>query len=156
MVIKTKKTKLDKNNYIKLGVKNILKDQWWIFLICLGLMLPTFWVKTIWFIIIGVMSVFLYSLFWVIQFYGVTYLDQNKLLFESVRYEISSKYILMQISSKQGSPIGWDQIKKAYMTKTYFLLVISKVHFVYLPHKLFNSENDAKFFESILKRKNLL
>jgi hypothetical protein len=156
MIVKTKKYKLTTNTYIQLGLKNIVREQWWVFLIALALMSGTFFVRTIWFVVAANVGLLLYFLFWIIQFYGITYLEQNQLLFERLRYEISSQQIMIQLTSKQGMPIAWKQIKRATQSKSYFLLVISKAHLIYLPYKIFNSSNEIKFVETILKRKALI
>lgn len=156
MIVKTKKYKLPTSTYVQLGLKNILREQWWIFLIALAIMSGTFFIKTIWFVLAANIGLLLYFLFWTIQFYGITYLEQNKMLFERLRYEISSQQIVMQVTSKQGMPIAWDQITRVIKQKNAFLLVISKAHLVYWPHKIFNSPHEIKFVETILKRKKLL
>ena len=156
MIIKTKKYKLPTSTYIRLGLQNIIREQWWVLLIALAIMSGTFFIKTIWFVLIANIALLLYCLFWVAQFYGVTYLEQNQLLFERLRYEISSQQITIQLTAKQGMPITWDQVKKASKGKDAFLLVISKVHFIHLPYKIFNSKHEIKFIETILKRKGLL
>jgi hypothetical protein len=53
-------------------------------------------------------------------------------------------------------PISWEQIKRVRQDKDAFLLIISKVHLVHLPYKIFNSSHEIKFMETILKRKGLL
>lgn len=156
MIVKTKKYKLPTNTYVQLGLKNILREQWWVFLIALAIMSGTFFIKTIWFVLAANIGLLLYFLFWVIQFYGVTYLEQNQLLFDRLRYEISSQQIIIQVTSKQGMPITWDQVRRAIKQKNAFLLVISKAHLIYWPHKIFNSPHEIKFVETILKRKGLL
>jgi hypothetical protein len=156
MIVKTKKYKLPTNTYIQFGLKNIVREQWWVFLIALALMSGTFFVKTIWFVIGANVGLLLYFLFWTIQFYGITYLEQNQLLFERLCYEISSQQIIIQLTSKQGMPIAWEQVKRATQGKNYFLLVISKVHLIHLPYKIFNSTHEIKFVETILKRRSLI
>ncbi len=156
MIVKTKKYKLPTNTYVQLGLKNILREQWWVFLIALAVMSGTFWVPTVWWAVVTGAGLLLYFLFWVVQFYGVTYLEQNQLLFDRLSYEISSPQIVMQVSTKQGMPIGWDQVKRVIKQKNAFLLVISKAHLIYWPYKIFNSQHEVKFVETLLKRKGLL
>ena len=156
MIVKTKKYKLPTTTYVQLGLKNILREQWWVLLIALAIMSGTFFIKTIWSVLAANIGLLLYFLFWVIQFYGVTYLEQNQLIFDRLRYEISSQQIMIQVTSKQGMPIAWDQVKRAIRQKEAFLLVISKAHLIYWPHKIFNSNHEIKFVETILKRKGLL
>lgn len=156
MIVRTKKYKLPNSTYMLLGFKNIIREQWWVLLIALGLLSGTFFVKTIWFVIISILGLILYFLFWLIQFYGITQLEQNKFIFERLGYEITSQQIIMQINTKQGMPILWDQIKRAIQGKDHFLLVITKAHLIHLPYKIFNSKNEIKFVETILKRKGLI
>ena len=153
MNVRTKKYKLETGTYIKLGLINILKEQWWISLIFLAIcsgyiFLPSYW----WFIGAGIALV-LYILFWVIQFTGVTQMEQSKILFERLGYEINSQQVLIKVSAKQGMPIKWDSIKKARVGKDYILLVVNKVQLIHLPFRIFNTENERKFVETILKRK---
>ena len=153
MIVKTKKYKLSTKTYIQLALKNIVREQWWVFLIALAIMSGTFFVKTIWFVLSANIGLLLYFLFWLLQFYGVTYLEQNRLLFERLRYEISSQQLIIQITTKQGMPIAWDQVKRATKGKEAFVLIISKAHLIYLPYKIFNSQHEI---ETILRRKGLL
>ncbi len=141
---------------MQLGLKNIVREQWWVFLIALAIMSVTYFVQTIWFVLGASIGLLLYFLFWLIQFYGITYLEQNQPLFERLRYEISSQHIMIQLTSKQGMPIAWEQVKRATHGNGYFLLVISKAHLIYLPYKIFNSKHEIKFVETILKRRALI
>lgn len=157
MVIKTKKYKLDKNKYIKLAFKNILKQQWWIitpvFLIILGL---GFYLKSYLLAGLSILVLVIYLGFWILQFYGVTMMDQSKLIFARVNYEISSKKIIIFVSTKQGVPIEWNQVKKVEINKKYFLFILSKAHIIYLPYSIFNNENSVTFLKTLVKRKNLI
>jgi hypothetical protein len=157
MVVKTKNYKLEKKTYINLAFKSIMKQQGWIaglaaFAICLGYI----WIPSIWWFIGAFTGVLLYLLFWYIQFYGVTQLEQSKMLFEKFFYEINSQQILMKINAREGMPIKWDQIQKASIGKDFFVLYINKAQLLYWPFKIFNSENERKFVTSILKSKGLV
>ena len=156
MIVRTKKHKLETTRYVQLGISNIVREQWWVFLIALAIMSITFVIKSMWFVLGASIGLLLYFFFWIIQFYGVTYLPQNQWLFGRLRYEISSQHIMIQVSPKQGMPIAWDQVKKAIKGKRYFLLVISKAHLIYFPHKIFSSKHEIKFVETILQRKALI
>lgn len=156
MKVRTKKYQLDKNNYIKLSFQNILREQWWVFLIAMAIVAPTFITHSIWFAVLGAIGLIGYLLFWLVQFYGVTYLEQTQLIFQKVSYEITSHQILVQLNPKQGIPIGWDQIKRARHNKDAFILLLSKAHMIHLPHKIFQSAHEIKFLETLLKRKKLL
>ncbi|WP_243018011.1 MULTISPECIES: YcxB family protein [Candidatus Cardinium] len=156
MIVKTKKYKISNSLYIKLGIQNILRIQWWIFPLLVLFMSSTFFIKTIWFVLGGIIAFAFYLIFWVIQFYGLTRLDTNRLMFERVGYEINNQHLMMQINAKQAMPIPWIDIKKAFKKKGYFLLVLSKVQFFYLPFKIFHGDNEIKFFTTVLQRKGLL
>lgn len=153
MIVKTKKYTLENGTYIKLALTNILREQWWVFLIALAIMCGAFFVFSWWWIIGALIALALYILFWVIQFAGVTQLEQNKVLFERLSYEINSQQILIKVSAKQGMPLKWNMIKKARIGKDYFLLIVSKAQLIHLPFRIFNTDNERKFIESILKRK---
>jgi hypothetical protein len=59
----------------------------------------------------------------------------------------------MKINPREGMPMKWDQIKKAAIGKDYFVLFVNKAQMIYLPFKIFNTENERKFLTSILKTK---
>lgn len=156
MIVKTKKYKLQTGTYIKLGLINILKEQWWVFVIYLVICAMYLVIPSHWWITGASIALLLYVLFWVIQFAGIPQLEQNKVLFEKLGYEIDSRQILVKVSSKQGMPITWDMIKRATVAKDYFLLVVSKAQLIHLPFRIFNNDNQVKFVETILKRKGLV
>jgi hypothetical protein len=156
MIVKTKKYKLETGTYIKLGLLNILKEQWWVLLIYLAVCAMYFVIPSLWWVIGGTIALVLYILFWVIQFAGIPQLEQNKVLFEKLGYEIDSRQIMVKVSSKQGMPITWDMVKRAAIGKNYFVLVVSKAQLIHLPFRIFNNDNQIKFVETILKRKGLL
>lgn len=157
MIVKTKNYKLEKKIYINLALKSVLKQQGWIagaaaLVICLGYV----WIPSIWWFIGAFIGLGLYLLFWWIQFYGVTQLDQGKMLFEKFSYEITSQQILMKINPREGMPLKWDQIQRANTGKNFFVLYVNKAQLIYWPFKIFNTENDRKFVASVLKAKGLL
>jgi hypothetical protein len=156
MIIKTKNYRLEKKDYRRLALQNILREQWWVSLIVLAICLGFFWVQTLWWFMAALLGAGLYLLFWWIQFYGVTQLEQGKMLFERFSYEINSQQILMKINAREGMPMKWDQIKRAKVGKNYFLLMVNKAQLIHLPFKIFNSENERKFLISILRTKGLL
>lgn len=156
MIIRTRKYQLPTKTYIRLGFKNILNEQWWVFIIALAICGGYFIIPSAWWFIGAGIGLVLYLLFWLIQFAGITQLEQGKLLFERLGYEITSQQILIKLTSKQGMPIKWDQVKKAYKGKNYFLLVVSKAQLIHLPFRIFNTENERKFMETILKRKGFI
>lgn len=153
MNVRTKKYKLETGTYIKLGLLNVVRDQWWVFLIVVAICCGYFWISSNWWFIGAGIGLVLYILFWIIQFTGITQMEQSKILFERLGYEINSQQILMKLSSKQGMPIKWENIKKARVGKNHILLVVNKVQLIHLPFRIFNTENERKFVETILKRK---
>jgi hypothetical protein len=156
MIVKTKKYQLSTKKYIKLGMLNILRSQWWVILIALAIASMTFVIPSNWWWIGSLIAFVLYGLFWLIQFAGVPQLEQNKILFERLNYEITSQQIMIKLNPKQGMPMKWENIKKAFVGKDFYLLVLSKAQFIYLPFRIFNSDNERKFMETILRRKNYI
>jgi hypothetical protein len=156
MIVKTKNYRLEKKSYIKLAMRNILKQQWWVGLIVIAICLGYIWIPSIWWFIGAFIGAALYLLFWWVQFYGVTQLEQGKMLFERLSYEINSQQILIKLSAREGMPMKWDQIKSAQIGKDHFLLMVNKAQLIHLPFKIFNSENERKFVTSILKTKGYI
>ncbi len=157
MIVKTKNYKLEKKIYINIALKNVLKKQGWMaglgaFVICLGYI----WIPSIWWFIAAVLGLGLYLLFWWVQFYGVTQLEQGKMLFEKFHYEITSQQIIMKLNPREGMPLKWDQIQAAEIGKDFFVLYINKAQILYWPFKIFNTDNERKFVGSILKTKGLV
>jgi hypothetical protein len=156
MIVRTKKYQLATGKYIGLALVGVLKQQWWVFLIYFAICSGFFIIPNAWWIIGASIALILYLLFWLVQFAGVTQLEQSKFLFNKLNYELSSQQILVKLNSKQGMPMKWDQIKRASAKKEAFLLFVSKAQLIYLPHRIFNSDNEIKFFETILKRKGYI
>ncbi|MDB4290730.1 YcxB family protein [Cyclobacteriaceae bacterium] len=156
MIVRTKKYQLATGKYIGLALVGVLKQQWWVFLIYFAICSGFFIIPNAWWIIGASIALILYLLFWLVQFAGVTQLEQSKFLFNKLNYELSSQQILVKLNAKQGMPMKWDQIKRASAKKEAFLLFVSKAQLIYLPHRIFNSDNEIKFFETILKRKGYI
>lgn len=156
MNIRTRKYQLETGTYIKTALAAVLKEQWWVGLIYLGICAGYLWIPNWWWIIGASIGLVLYILFWLIQFAGVTQLEQGKILFQKLSYEINSQQILIKLNSKQGMPMKWDQIKRAKKSKDAFVLFVSKAQIIHLPFRIFNSDNEIKFLESVLKRKGYL
>lgn len=159
MIVKTKNYRLEKKTYVNLALKSILRKQGWIagavaIVLCLCYFIPG--VHSFWWFIGAFVGLGLYLLFWWIQFYGVTQLEQGKMLFEKFSYEISSQQVLMKINPREGMPLKWDQIKSAEVGKDYFLLFVNKAQLIYWPFKIFNTDNERKFVASILRTKGLV
>ncbi|NJO03649.1 MAG: YcxB family protein [Bacteroidia bacterium] len=162
MIIKTKKYQLDSKTYRKIAMKNILLSQWWlptaIFfgIIILNLLLNLTVYENLWIYFLAPVGAGLYYLFWLVQFTGAPHLEQMKPMFQKLNYEISGKEILMKMNARQGMQMKWEMIKSAEKSKDAFILFFSKAQFLHLPFRIFNSDNDLRFTEALLKRKNLL
>ncbi|MGB0521382.1 MAG: YcxB family protein [Flammeovirgaceae bacterium] len=158
MNIKTKKYQLESKTYVNIALKNVMKKYWWAWLVPVAIMLiPIFSPGALWWCFgIALTLSILYVLFWVIQFSAITKLDQYKMLFERLSYEINSQKILIKLNAKQGMPVNWEQIQNAKKGKDYFILELSMAQFIYLPFSIFKGEHEVKFLESILKRKGLI
>ena len=156
MIVKTKKYELPKNTYIGIAFKSVLAQQWWVFAIFLAICAGYFLAPSHWWITGASIALVLYFLFWLIQFAGVTQLEQGKILFEKLAYEITSQQILMKLNAKQGMPLKWEQIKRAKKGKDSFTFFLSKAQLIHLPFRVFKTENEIKFIETILKRKGLI
>jgi hypothetical protein len=156
MIVKTKKYALDKKAYMIAGLRNVMIDQWWVILIAIAISSMTFFIPSNWWWIGALIALTLYILFWVIQFAGVTQLEQSKQLFEKLSYEIDSRQILIKLNSKQGMPMKWEQVKRAWVDKKQFVLVINKAQMMLFPFTVFKTQNEIKFVETILKRKGYI
>ena len=156
MIVRTKKYQLPTNTYIKTALGSVLKQQWWVGLIFLAICAGYLWIPNWWWIIGATIALVLYLLFWLIQFAGVTQLEQGKFMFQKMSYEITSQQILLKLNPKQGMPMKWDQIKRAKKGKDHFVLFASKAQLLYFPFRIFNSENEIRFVETVLKRKGYI
>lgn len=157
MIVKTKNYKLEKKIYIQLALRSVLKRQGWIAVsAAVALCLCYIWIPSIWWFIAAFAGLGLYILFWWIQFYGVTQLEQGRMLFEKFSYEISSQQILMKISPREGMPMKWDQIQRAAVGKDFYVLYVNKAQLIYWPFKIFNTDNERKFVASILRSKGFV
>jgi hypothetical protein len=95
-------------------------------------------------------------LFWAAQFYGLSQVPQGKVLFDKLSYEFEQKQIKIMKSQKEGMMMPWDSIKKATMGKDAITLKLSIVQFIHLPYSIFQTENDLKFTERLLRQKGLI
>lgn len=156
MNIKTKKFQMESNAYVKYAMLNVIKEWWWAFLIPASLIGLSLFLGAHWPWITALVLTILYLLFWAVQFVGVTQHPNFKMMFEKVNYEINSQQVLMKLNAKQGMPLKWDMIKTAQSKKDAFVLIVNRAQIIYLPHSIFNNNNDIKFVESILKRKEYI
>ena len=124
MVVKTRKYGLDPKDYKSIALKSVLTDLWWVFLIPVAMGITGILIGWLWLPITAVVLTILYIAFWWIQFTGIANLEQYKMLFEKLSYEITSKNILMKLNPKQGMPIEWSQVKSAQVGDDFILLKI--------------------------------
>ncbi len=153
MIIRTKKYQISTRKYIGIAMNGVIRQQWWVAPIYLAICAGYLWIPNWWWVIGATIALAIYFLFWLIQFAGVTQLEQGKFMFQKLQYEISSQQILLKISSKQGMPMKWEQIKRVRRTKEGFVLFASKAQLIYFPNKIFNNTNEIRFLETVLKRK---
>lgn len=162
MTVTTKRHGLEKNEYIKIAFFQHVKEQWYWLLIpaavlILGLVLNFTGIYKNWWVgICAIIGGALYLAFWGAQFAGVTQQEANKQLFERMIYEIDSRHITVKLNAKEGGIMKWDMIKTVEKSKDAYLLHLGKAQFLHFPFRIFNSDNDIKFFESILRRKELM
>lgn len=158
MVIKTKKYQLPTQTYVRIAFAQAMKEFWWAWFVPVGIMLipllyaPAFW----WCFSIALLLSVLYLLFWWAQFTAATQIEQNKMMFDKMSYEIDSRQILIKLRPDQGAPLGWDKIQGAVRTSEAFVLHVSRGQFLYLPLSIFSSDLNIQHLETILKRKDLL
>jgi len=158
MTIKTKKYQLDHKTFINLSLLNALREFWWVWFVPVAILLiPIFYTPALWWCVgIALLISILWVLFWAVQFVGVTQMEQFKVYFERLFYEFDSRQILIKKNDKEGMQLTWDKVVKVKKNKEAYLLYFSKYQFLYLPFKIFQSEHDGKFFETLLKRKEFL
>ncbi|MDX1903753.1 MAG: YcxB family protein [Thermonemataceae bacterium] len=162
MLIKTKKYELSPKTYRRLGIQYIFKKQWWlpaaIFagVIVLNILINVLGYRNLWIYFLALIGAWGWYLFWWIQYTGIPQMPQNKVMFEKFTYEITSQQILIKKTATEGMVIKWEMIKEVTKTKDAFVFILSKAQFLHFPFKIFNSENEIKFLEAILQRKNLL
>jgi len=153
MIIRTKKFQMNKSEYIKKGFYNLILEQWWVLIIYLALCGIYYFSPSIWWIVGASIALFIYLIFWLIQFFGVTQVEQSSYMFDRLSYEISSNQIMMKINNKQGMPIKWDTVKKVKIQNDGFLFKLNIVQFIIFPFRVFNNDNEIRFLKSILNRK---
>lgn len=156
MIVKTKKYRLSPSHYVRIALWNLFRGQWWISLISMAFSGAIFYVGYPIASMLPMLLLLLYVLFWWIQLYGVTKMEDNRLMFERLFYELSKDRVVIFLSTKQGMPIEWKQITSAREGKDYFILFISKVQFIYLPFSIFQGEQPLHLTRMLLKNKKLI
>lgn len=177
LAIRTKKYQLDTNTYTRMALGQVARREWWYALIplALGLAPALIW-PSWWWVVLAVVLVVLFVLLRAAQITSVTQMEQSKPLFERMNYEIDQRQILLRLNEKQGMNLTWDMIGQARRDPDAYLLFLKQGEapadltgwrrwiartfdvpvFLHLPLRIFNSPNDLKLFDSMLRRKNLL
>ncbi|WP_400192926.1 hypothetical protein [Hymenobacter sp. B81] len=177
LAIRTKKHQLEKDTFTRMALTMVWKRDWWQALIPLVvLLLPALFVFSWWWVAAAVLVTVLYVLLRSAQVTGVTQMEQSKALFERVHYEMDQRQLLLRLNQEQGMRLTWDMIESVRRDKEAYVLflkqpdlagqvagwraLLAKVMYVpvflHLPTRIFNSPNDLRLFESILRRKGLL
>ena len=160
-----------------MALKQVWSHDWWYALIPLVLLLlPAVFSFSWWWVVAAVGVTLLFVLVRSAQVLGVTQMEQGNPLFERLYYEIDQRQILMKRNEREGMNMTWDMIQRGVHSSDSFMLwlkpptdaqlpggwkgwVAKKFQvpvFVHLPHRIFNSTNDIKLLESIMRRKSLL
>ncbi|WP_019949267.1 hypothetical protein [Hymenobacter aerophilus] len=177
MAIRTKKHQLDTNTYTSIAMGRVWRREWWYALIpfAVGLLPAIIW-HSWWWLALSVGLTLLYVLFRSAQVTGVTQVEQSKPLFEKMSYEFDNKQIVLRRSEKEGMRLTWDMIGEVKREPAGYLLLLKSPElpeevkgfkrwmartfdapiFVEVPDRIFNSGNDQKLFEAMLRRKSLL
>ena len=177
LAIRTKKTQFDTNTYTRLAMAEVWKKDWPYALIPFALgLLPAIFLPSWWWVLLAVVLTILFVLFRSAQVTGVTQMEQSKPLFERMSFEMDQRQLLLRVSPEKAMQLSWDMIGRARRQDDAYLLYLKPGAppeglapwrlwvartfdvpvFLHLPQRIFNSPNDLKLFEALLRRKNLL
>ena len=157
MTVKTRKYALPKRRYLHLAYIGFLQKQGkWILMAYVVLNTGIFIWFSWWWLIGSTSALLMYLLFWLLQFKGVTYLEQFKLLFDRLSYEIDSRQIIIKLNTREGMPIPWAKVKRARVQGDGFVFYLSTAQIIYLPFKVFQSNHEIKVIEALLRRKQYI
>jgi hypothetical protein len=155
----------------------VWKKDWYYALIPFALgLLPALFVHSWWWLALSVVLTVLFVLFRSAQVTGVTQMEQSKPLFERMNFEMDNKQLLLRVGPEKAMQLTWDMIGKARRDTDAYLLYLKPGTppadtagwrmwlartfdvpvFLHLPLRIFNSSNDLKLFEALLRRKSLL
>ncbi|AWM34124.1 YcxB family protein [Hymenobacter nivis] len=177
LAIVTKKTQFDTNAYTKLAMAEVWRKDWVYALVpfALGLLPAIIW-HSWWWLVLSFVLTLLFVLLRSAQVTGVTQMEQSKPLFERMSFEMDPKQLLLRVSKEKAMQLTWDMIGKVRRDDDAYLLYLKPGAppadtagwrlwiartfdvpvFLHLPQRIFNSDNDRKLFEALLRRKNLL
>ncbi len=177
LAIVTKKSQFDTNAYTKLAMAEVWRKDWVYALVpfAIGLLPAIIW-HSWWWLALSFVLTLLFVLLRSAQVTGVTQMEQSKPLFERMSFEMDQKQLLLRVSKEKAMQLTWDMIGKARRADDAYLLYLKPGDppadtagwrlwiartfdvpvFLHLPQRIFNSDNDRKLFEALLRRKNLL
>nr|WP_262905894.1 hypothetical protein [Hymenobacter terricola] len=177
MAIRTKKTQFTTDNYTRLVMVEVWKKDWPYALIPFAIgLLPAVFVHSWWWLALSLVLTLLFVLFRSAQVTGVTQMEQTKPLFERMNFEMDQKQMLLRVGPEKAMQLTWDAFSRARRDADAYLLYFKPgpapegmapwrlwlarafdvPMFLHLPLRIFNSPNDLKLFEALLRRKNLL
>jgi hypothetical protein len=175
--IRTKKYQMDKDAFTRIAITQVWKKEWWYALIPFALfMLPAIFSFSWWWVAVAFIITLLFVLLRSAQVMGVTRVEQGNVLFEKLMYEIDNRQVLMKRNDREGMALTWDMIQRAQRKDDSYMLWLQPPSagqlptgwkgwlartfqapiFIMLPYKIFNSQNDLKLMDSILRRKSLI
>lgn len=177
LAIVTKKTQFDTNAYTRLAMAEVWRKDWVYALVpfAIGLLPAIVW-HSWWWLALSAVLTLLFVLLRSAQVTGVTQMEQSKPLFERMSFEMDQKQLLLRVSKEKAMQLTWDMISKVRRDGDAYLLHLKPGAppegtapwrlwlartfdvpvFLHLPQRVFNSDNDRKLFEALLRRKNLL
>lgn len=177
LAIVTKKSQFDTNAYTKLAMAEVWRKDWVYALVpfALGLLPAIIW-HSWWWLALSFVFTLLFVLLRSAQVTGVTQMEQSKPLFERMSFEMDQKQLLLRVSKEKAMQLTWDMIGRVRRDDDAYLLYLKPGAppadtagwrlwiartfdvpvFLHLPQRIFNSDNDRKLFEALLRRKNLL
>ncbi|MGI4887271.1 MAG: hypothetical protein ACRYFR_20125 [Janthinobacterium lividum] len=177
LAIVTKKSQFDTNAYTKLAMAEVWRKDWVYALVpfAIGLLPAIIW-HSWWWLALSFVLTLLFVLLRSAQVTGVTQMEQSKPLFERMSFEMDQKQLLLRVSKEKAMQLTWDMIGKVRRDDDAYLLYLKPGAppadtagwrlwiartfdvpvFLHLPQRIFNSDNDRKLFEALLRRKNLL
>ncbi|HEX8326226.1 MAG TPA: hypothetical protein VF629_01710 [Hymenobacter sp.] len=177
LAIRTKKSQLTTDAYTRMVMGEVWKKDWVYALIPFALgLLPAIFAPSWWWLVLAVVLTVLFVLFRSAQVTGVTQMEQSKPLFERMSFEMDQKQLLLRVGPEKAMQLTWDMIGRARRDPDAYLLYLKPGTppeglaawrlwlartfdvpvFLHLPQRIFNSPNDVKLFEALLRRKNLL
>lgn len=177
LAIRTKKYQLDTNTYTRLAMAQVWRKEWWYALVPFAAgLLPALFVHSWWWLALAVVLTILYALLRSAQVTGVTQMEQSKPLFERMGFELDNRQLILRQSDTKAMGLTWDTIARARRDPDAYLLYLKPGPapaglapwrlwlartfdvpvFLHLPLRIFNSPNDLKLFDALLRRKNLL